>query len=647
MNRVSNLIFVILGVFLILALVGGIVALIAYFVSKSKSKADSVLLPDENKSYFDGGTLAYIGYHFLVGFVSVITFGLAYPWMCCVLQKWQARHTVICGKRMYFDGTGIQLIGKYILWSFLTIITFGIYGFWKAVAMEKWIRKHTHFVGEEDQNSYFDGGVLGYFGTKFLSSVVLGVPVVGFAWSNIIQLKWFAKHTVVDSRRLVFVGTVGNFFVKYLLWGFLTMITFGIYAWFVPIRVMRLETENTIDHEHTTEALMKKSEYRNTVRTDCASFKSYRVEDEMEWVKAGITDATGQEDLLAIANSGVRAAQYLYCIRYAEGQYQLEPYISLLKSSAMAEYAPAMCLYALYGEADPQARRQLLDKAAEKGQISAIRDRLMFYGNTALSTQKDGEALPLYKEAVRCADLLVESHENLSEEEAALAKKCVLAIRRIESSQVASSGTKAVVIAVVAALVGIPLIIGILAAILAFFRLSSPSDHGYNSGYENSVSASELTQEFFDDLAENYYQVEQLSSPDEYTEAYRLTCNHYYWSSDYQVNITQENGRLMEVKIFGNRVLDPNSPDPTINEMEMADAIRTLYDVLDLGEYEDVTPYTGTGIHEERYYDWVFYYENDESSMKVSVFYDGMSYESDGANAGNRLEDEMVMAAPL
>ena len=85
---------------------------------------------EETRSYFDGGYWAYIGYHLLANFVTLITLGIAYPWMCCMLHRWEAKHTVVCGKRKYFDGKGVGLIGKYILWWFLTIITFGIYGLW-------------------------------------------------------------------------------------------------------------------------------------------------------------------------------------------------------------------------------------------------------------------------------------------------------------------------------------------------------------------------------------------------------------------------------------------------------------------------------------------------------------------------------------
>ncbi len=465
---------------LAMAIIGGIVALIVYLANRGKEKLVDTNL-DENKSFFDGGYLAYIGYSILVAFVSSITFGIAFPWMCCLLQRWKAKHTVICGKRMYFDGTGVQLIGKFILWSFLTIITFGIYGLWMAIAIKKWISKHTHFVGEEDNNSYFDGGVLGFIGTNILATFALIVPFVGAAWSNIIRLRWETKHTVTDSRRLVFIGTIGTFFLKYLLWGFLTAITFGIFGLFVPVKNMRLETENTIDHEHTVEAQIKRSEYRNIIRTDCSAYKSYNVECEMEGIKAGITDTMGEEELLALANGGSRAAQYLYVTRYADGQFAAEPFSSLLKASAEAEYAPAMSLYALTHEIDVAEKNALLDKAAQMGEFSAIRNRMSFNANLGLAQNN----IANLKDAVRYADLLKEHGEELTEDEQSLVKKCVLAIRKIESGKSVSSGGSKVALAVVAVIAAIVVILGIFCSVLVFGRAKVATvDRGANEAVE-------------------------------------------------------------------------------------------------------------------------------------------------------------------
>lgn len=444
----------------------------------------------ENRSYFDGGYWAYIGYHFLANFVTIITLGIAYPWMCCMLQRWEAKHTVVCGKRKYFDGKGAQLFGKYILWWFLTIITFGIYGLWLSIAMRKWVAKHTHFEGEEDNNSYFDGGVLGLLGTNLLAGLVSFVPFVGIAWGDIIKLRWEKGHTVTDSRRLIFAGSVGSLFLKYLVWGILTIITLGIFAIFMPVKLLRWQAENTTDNEHTTEELIKQSEYRTKIHTDAATFKANRVENEMEAIKAGITDTMSQEELLELANKGVRAAQYAYVSRYAEGEYTQEPFSSLLKAAAEAEFAPAMCLYARTHALDEDVRTEMVTKAAEKGEVWALRNCMTAAAYVAQDLPDRKESLPTFKEVVRYADLLKASGEELSVDEVRFVKDCTLAIRRIQSQLAKVSAGKTVLAIVIAVFIGIPLVVGVIACVGILFMRQVPIKNGVDMNLPTGIMES-------------------------------------------------------------------------------------------------------------------------------------------------------------
>lgn len=243
------------------------------------------IIVGDDGSYFDGGYLAYIGYNIAVSFVTGITFGIAHPWMKCWYQKWLASHTVINGKRMTFDGKGGDLFVKYIIWLLLCYLTCGIYGLWMNVALKKWLSERTHFEGEPDNNSFFDGGVGDYFVTSILSALASFVPFAGLAWSKIIITRWFVNHTVIDSRRLTFRGTVGDLFVKYLLWGLLTTVTCGIFAWFVPVKYIKWETEHTFDENGTPEALNMKANYKTQIHTDAVMLQSGDAE-QIETVKA-------------------------------------------------------------------------------------------------------------------------------------------------------------------------------------------------------------------------------------------------------------------------------------------------------------------------------------------------------------------------
>ena len=98
------------------------------------------------KSYFDGGLLQLIGWQILGALVTMFTLGLCYPWAVCMIYRWEAKHTVINGRRLKFNGTAMQLFGNWIKWILLTIITLGIYSFWLNIKLMKWKTKHTEFA---------------------------------------------------------------------------------------------------------------------------------------------------------------------------------------------------------------------------------------------------------------------------------------------------------------------------------------------------------------------------------------------------------------------------------------------------------------------------------------------------------------------
>ena len=97
-------------------------------------------------STFNGSTLQLIGWRLLGFLLSIVTLGIGAPWAHCMIYRWEAKHTVIGGRRLKFDGTAVQLFGNWIKWLLLTLITFGIYGFWLNIKLIQWKTKHTVFA---------------------------------------------------------------------------------------------------------------------------------------------------------------------------------------------------------------------------------------------------------------------------------------------------------------------------------------------------------------------------------------------------------------------------------------------------------------------------------------------------------------------
>lgn len=161
--------------------------------------------------------------------------------------------------------------------------------------MAKKAKKVVYNPGE----SKFDGTILGFFGIFLLMTVLAFIPgiilIVYIAMGNnislnaddpsglvlvmaielvtlftsligsFILLKWDTNHTVISGQRLHFKG---NFFG--LLWTlfkcfFLTMITFGIYAFWIYIKLKKWQIKNTVSYPEVEEGKEEENNEAPTV----------------------------------------------------------------------------------------------------------------------------------------------------------------------------------------------------------------------------------------------------------------------------------------------------------------------------------------------------------------------------------------------
>ena len=57
--------------------------------------------------------------------------------------------------------------------------------------------------------------------------------------------RWEIEHTYIEGKQLEFTGDPFELFAKYIIWWFLTLITFGIYSVVIPVRLKQWEVEHT------------------------------------------------------------------------------------------------------------------------------------------------------------------------------------------------------------------------------------------------------------------------------------------------------------------------------------------------------------------------------------------------------------------
>lgn len=199
---------------------------------------------DLETSYFDGTGLGLFGYWLLAGLVTMVTCGLAAPWMICMVYRWQKSHTVIGGRRLTFTGTGGSLFLHWLLWEILTCITCGIFGFFMYVRVRKWMLNRIFIDGEpivsNGEESFFDGGTLAYIGYSILGTLMLLLTCfLSYPWVCAMLYRWDTSHQVINRRRLVFKGSGMGFLLEFLLVFILSLITCGLYLPWGAVRIQR------------------------------------------------------------------------------------------------------------------------------------------------------------------------------------------------------------------------------------------------------------------------------------------------------------------------------------------------------------------------------------------------------------------------
>ena len=75
--------------------------------------------------------------------------------------------------------------------------------------------------------------------------VVAAILVLfGLAWAALRFMKWETKHTIISGNRIKFKANVFQFLGSCIKWTFLTIITVGIYALWLPIKVRQWKVKH-------------------------------------------------------------------------------------------------------------------------------------------------------------------------------------------------------------------------------------------------------------------------------------------------------------------------------------------------------------------------------------------------------------------
>lgn len=95
---------------------------------------------------FTGGAGSYFVIGLLGFLITVLTFGICYPFAVVLTERWRATNTYVDGRQMMFIGSAWTLFGNWIKWFLLCIITIGVYSFWVIPRLERWTWENTTFA---------------------------------------------------------------------------------------------------------------------------------------------------------------------------------------------------------------------------------------------------------------------------------------------------------------------------------------------------------------------------------------------------------------------------------------------------------------------------------------------------------------------
>lgn len=97
-----------------------------------------------------------------------------------------------------------------------------------------------------DTDSRFNGGLLGLIGINLLCGLISIITLfIGVPWAIVLKHRWYISHVKYGGRVLKFDGTGGKLIGSYLLWMILTIVTLGIYLFFMPIKIRQWKVKHT------------------------------------------------------------------------------------------------------------------------------------------------------------------------------------------------------------------------------------------------------------------------------------------------------------------------------------------------------------------------------------------------------------------
>jgi uncharacterized membrane protein YjgN (DUF898 family) len=189
----------------------------------------------------------------VIALARIFTLGIAVPWAFIAYRRRILGLTYYRGYPLAYDGSGGEYFGEIIIGFLLTLITVGFYsflGFYQA-RLIKYDIQHTILPG--GKRLQFRANGIDFFGQYLLIGFLTGITCgIYFFWGYARMRRFIIEHSSIDGRPLNFIGTGGQYLGHSIIIALLTFITIGFYAFLCAgaARITRWDAEKTIIPEY-------------------------------------------------------------------------------------------------------------------------------------------------------------------------------------------------------------------------------------------------------------------------------------------------------------------------------------------------------------------------------------------------------------
>lgn len=96
------------------------------------------------------------------------------------------------------------------------------------------------------KESKFTGSLLGLIIINIICVLISILTLgLGIPWAVCLKESWYAERTVIDGKELYFDGNGFQLFGNYIKWFLLTIITLGIYSFWLVIKMKQWVIKHT------------------------------------------------------------------------------------------------------------------------------------------------------------------------------------------------------------------------------------------------------------------------------------------------------------------------------------------------------------------------------------------------------------------